>query len=197
VKKVAELARNKDYDGVIKAALPIRDLYPDYVEGGSVYEFLATAYRAKNDKAAAIDELERYMKAGGRSPDSLKLLAQWLDESGNKKEAAAALERLNMIYPVDYELHQRLGALSLSLKMPQDAIREFQAVLANHPIDAAQAHYDLAMAYKLNHQTDKAKDEALASLEIAPGFRPAQKLLLELNDAEGKGTPHVNLPNQE
>jgi tetratricopeptide (TPR) repeat protein len=197
VKKVAELARNKDYDGVIKAALPVRDLYPDYVEGGSVYEFLATAYRAKNDKAAAIDELERYMKAGGRSPDSLKLLAQWQDEGGNKKEAAAVLERLNMIYPVDYELHQRLGALSLSLKMPQDAIREFQAVLANHPIDAAQAHYDLAMAYKLNHQTDKAKDEALASLEIAPGFRPAQKLLLELNDAEGKGTPHVNLPNQE
>ncbi len=25
----------------------------------------------------------------------------------------------------------------------------------------------------------------LAALEIAPGFRPAQKLLLELSDAEG------------
>ncbi len=195
VKKVAELAKNKDYDGVIKTAVPIRDLYPDYVEAGSVYEFLATAYRAKDDKPAAIAELERYVKMGGRNPDSIKLLAKWEEEAGNKKEAAAVLERLNMIFPVDDELHQRLGSLSLDLKQPRQAIREFQAVLAHKPIDPAQAHYELALAYKLDHQPEKAKDEALAALEIAPGFRPAQKLLLELNDAEGKGTPRVNLPN--
>jgi tetratricopeptide (TPR) repeat protein len=132
---------------------------------------------------------------GGRNPDSIKLLAKWEEEAGNKKEAAAVLERLNMIFPVDDELHQRLGSLSLDLKQPHEAIREFQAVLAHKPIDPAQAHYELALAYKLDHQPEKAKDEALAALEIAPGFRPAQKLLLELNDAEGKGTPRVNLPN--
>jgi tetratricopeptide (TPR) repeat protein len=195
LKQVAELARKKDYDGVIKTAAPIRDLYPDYVEAGSVYELLAAAYRAKENKPAATRELELYVKAGGRNPDSIKLLAKWLEESGNKKEAAAVLERLNLIFPVDDELHQRLGALSLDLNMPRGAIREFQAVLAHNPIDPAQAHYDLARAYKLNRQPEQAKDEALAALEIAPGFRPAQKLLLELNDAEGKGTPRVNLPN--
>lgn len=192
VKQVSELAKKKDYDGVIKTALPVRDLYPDYVEAGSVYEFLATAYRAKDDKANAIDELERYTKIGGRNPESLKLLAKWLEEEGKKKEAADVLERLNVIDPVDDELHQRLGALSLALDRPIPAIREFKAVLAHKPIDPAQAHYNLALAYKLNHQLDQAKDETLSSLEIAPGFRPAQKLLLELNDAEGKGTPRVN-----
>ena len=195
IKQVNELAKEKDYDGVIKTGLPIRDLYPDYVEGGSVYEFLATAYRAKDDKPAAIDELTRYVKIGGRNPASLKLLAKWLDESGRKKEAADVLERLNAIDPVDDELHQRLGALCLDLDRAPGSIREFKAVLAHKPIDPAQAHYDLARAYKLNHQLEEAKDEALAALEIAPGFRPAQKLLLELNDAEGKGTPRVNLPN--
>jgi hypothetical protein len=33
----------------------------------------------------------------------------------------------------------------------------------------------------LNHQDEQAKDESLAALEVAPGFRPAQKLLLELS----------------
>jgi tetratricopeptide (TPR) repeat protein len=195
VKKVAELAKNKDYGAVIKTAAPIRDLYPDYVEAGSVYEFLATAYSSTDKKPEAIGELERYVKAGGRNPDTIKLLAKWLEESGKKKEAADVLERLNMIDPVDNELHQRLGSLSLDLKSPAPAIREFQAVLAHKPIDPAQAHYDLALAYKLNHQLEQAKDEALAALEIAPGFRPAQKLLLELNDADGKNNPRVNLPN--
>ena len=41
-------------------------LYPDYVEAGSVYEFLADAYLAKGDKAKAMAELERYSKIGGR-----------------------------------------------------------------------------------------------------------------------------------
>ena len=45
---------------MIRKATRIRDLYPDYVEAGSVYEFLADAYLAKGDKAKAMAELERY-----------------------------------------------------------------------------------------------------------------------------------------
>ena len=61
------------------------------------------------------------------------------------------------------------------------AIREYAAVLAQKPLDPAQAHYDLARAYHADKQTEQAKEELLAALEAAPGFRPAQKLLLELS----------------
>ena len=54
LKQVDEMSKAKDYDGVIKQGTAIRDLFPDYVEAGSVYEFLASAYLAKNDKPAAI-----------------------------------------------------------------------------------------------------------------------------------------------
>ena len=47
-------------------------------------------------------------------------------------------------------------------------------------------HYDLARAYQANKQPDEAKDELLAALEAAPGFRPAQKLLLELSTTAAK-----------
>jgi tetratricopeptide (TPR) repeat protein len=181
LKKIAEFSKNKDNDGVIKEGLAIRDLYTDYVEAGSVYEFLAHAYLDKKDSADAIDELERYARAGGRDPASLKLLAKELTDAGKKKEAADILDRLNYIYPVDGELHQKLGELWLDGGNAAGAAREFRAELAFKPIDPAQAHFDLARAYNDNHQPEKSKDELILALEIAPGFKPAQKLLLQLS----------------
>lgn len=185
VKHLAELAKAKDDAGVVRDGPAIRDLYPDYVEEGSVYEFIAHAYLNLGNKPKVIEELERYVKQGGRNPESIKTLAKELDAAGQKKEAADVLDRLNYIYPNDEELHKRLGELWLAEKKPQGAIREFTAELAGKTIDAAQAHYDLASAYQLAHQNDKAKDEAFAALEIAPGFKPAQKLLLQLSGDEG------------
>jgi len=192
-KAVADLSQKKDWDAVIKDGTAIRDYYPDYVEEQSVYEMLAQAYIAKSNKTAAIGELERYVKEGGRNPETLKLDAKLLAEAGNKKEAAAVLDRLNYIYPMDNQAHQQLGELWIELGNGSGAAREFHSVLAHNPIDAAQAHYDLARAYQANHQNDKAKDEVLAALETAPGYRQAQKLLLELS---GEEPQPAKLPNQ-
>jgi cellulose synthase operon protein C len=181
VKKVAAEAKAGKYDDVIHDALPIRDIYPDYVEQSNIYQFLADAYIAKGNKSAAIAELERYTKIGGRSPDTLKQLATLLDEAGNKKEAAEVLDRLNYIQPVDEDLHRRLGDLWLSLGNTTGAIREYQAVLAKAPTDPAASHFSLAKAYRTAHRPEQAKDELLLSLEAAPGFRPAQRMLLELS----------------
>ena len=128
--------------------------------------------------------------ATSRSADAIpsrsRRLAKLLEEAGNKKEAAAVLERLNFIYPMDSDAHQQLGdAAARRRATPTGAVREFDAVVANKPIDPAQAHYDLARAYHLNKEDEKAKDELLAALETAPGFRQAQKLLLELSGESG------------
>jgi len=189
VTELVTLSKNKDWPAVIKEATKLRDMYPDYVEKHSVYEILADAYIAQGDKAHAIEDLERYAKVGGRNPDTLISLAKMLEEAGNKKEAAAVLERLNYIYPMENEAHKQLGTLALELGRPTEAIREFHAVVDHKPIDPAQAHYDLALAYRVNHQDEQAKDEVIASLEAAPGFAKAQKLLLELSAADVKETP--------
>jgi tetratricopeptide (TPR) repeat protein len=185
VKTLVALAQKKDWDAVINQGTAIRDYYPDYVEDHSVYEMLAQAYIAKGDKNAAMAELERYVKAGGREPESIKLDARLLEEAGKKKEAAAVLERLNFIYPMDSAAHQELGTLWLEQGNNSGAIREFAAVVAHKPIDPARAHYDLARALHQNRQDDKAQEELLAALETAPGYRQAQKLLLELSSESG------------
>jgi tetratricopeptide (TPR) repeat protein len=107
-----------------------------------------------------------------------------LEEAGRTAEAAEVLNRLNYIYPMDADAHRSLGSLWLVQEKPKEAIREFQAVLAKKPMDQAQAHYDLARAFRANNQIEQAKDECLSALEAAPGFRPAQKLLLELSNSQ-------------
>ncbi len=181
LKQLAEMFKAKDWDGIIKEGTAIRDMYPDYVEDHSVYELLAQAYIAKDNKPAATAELQRYLKIGGRNPESIMLLAKQLEAAGRKKEAAEALDRVNVIYPMDYEQHQLLGSLWFDQGNAKGAVREFAAVVDYKPIDPARAHYDLARAYHLAHDDEKAKDELVAALETAPGYRQAQKLLLELS----------------
>jgi tetratricopeptide (TPR) repeat protein len=156
-------------------------MYPEYIEAGSAYEFLAGAYVAKGDKAAAAGELDRYMRAGGRSPELLKKLAALLEEAGRGADAAAVLDRLNYIDPMDPDLHRRLGDLWLAQGKTGGAIREYRAVIARSPMDPAAAHYNLARAYRAANRAGEARDELLIALEAAPGYRPAQKMLLELS----------------
>lgn len=180
MRELADLIKAGQSKGVIPAAKAARDLYPEYVEAGNAYEVLAEAYLKENDKAAAADELERYARTGGRSPAALKKLAALREEAGRKKEAAAALERINYIYPEDEEVHRKLGALWLEEGNAAGAIREYRAALALKPLDQAASHFNLAKALRAGSQMDAAKDELLAALESAPGYRPAQKMLLEI-----------------
>ncbi len=184
VRTLSGLVKDKKWDDAIKEGEAIRDMYTDYVEKGNVYDFLAQAWLAKGDKLKAMAELERYSKVGGRDPETLKQLSELLLEQGRKKDAAAVLERLNLIYLADEEAHSRLGAISLDLGNAKVAAREYQAVLNLKPTDPAAAHLGLAVAYKMENRIDDAREEVISSLEAAPGFKPAQKLLLELSGKE-------------
>jgi tetratricopeptide (TPR) repeat protein len=180
MKAADALVKDGKKDDAIAKLLEIRDIYPEFVERGSAYEQLAKLYLDKGDKAAAMAQLAAYSKIGGRDPEQVKKLAAMQQEAGQKKEAMVTLTRLLWIDPVDQDLLTRLGNLELAEGDSTDAIREYRAAIGLHPIDPAASHYNLAEALHSAGDNDQAKDEVLASLEAAPGFRPAQKMLLEL-----------------
>ena len=130
---------------------------------------------------SAIEQLQKYSDIGGRKPVVLKKLADLQTQENMKAAAAKTLHRINYIYPNDEELHRKLAALYSELGDKSGAIREYEALVAMKPQDQAGARYGLAAAYKAANRIDDAKDQVLLALEAAPGFRPAQKLLLELN----------------
>jgi tetratricopeptide (TPR) repeat protein len=184
LKRLAAEAEAHDYDAVLKDGPAVVHLYPQYVYDANAYEFIAEANVAKSNKAAAAAEMKEYEHRGGRNPDTLKELATLEQDLGQPSEAAATLDRINYIYPLDENLHRRLGTLWLEQHNYAGAIREFNAVVDLHPLDKASAEFNLAQAYFDAGQRDKAEDCVLASLEAAPDYRPAQKLLLQLHSSQ-------------
>ncbi len=188
LKELAGMAETKQNDAVVKAAPEVLRLYPEYVDDANAYEFLAAAQIAKGDKQGAMTTLTAYEKMGGESPEVLTKLASLEEELGHAKEAAATLDRINYIYPESEGLHRHLGELWLAQGNNAGAVREYSAVLALNPLDKASAEFDLAQAYFAAGEKDKAEESVLLALETAPGFRPAQKLLLQIKSEESKGT---------
>jgi tetratricopeptide (TPR) repeat protein len=195
LKELAASSKAHDNDAVVKAAPEVVQLYPQYVGDANAYEFVAESQLAKGDKKAAAATLTSYEKMGGQSPETLMKLASLEEELGDKKEAAATLDRINYIYPEMEGLHRHLGELWLAQGNYAGAVREYSAVLALNPLDKASAEFDLARAYFAAGQKDKAEESVLLALETAPGFRPAQKLLLQIKSEEGKGTA-ANKPDK-
>jgi cellulose synthase operon protein C len=193
LEQMAEAAKQKQYDSVIQEGEVVHRMYPEYVGDANPYEFIAAAYLAKGDKKAAEAILIEYEKVGGDDPATLKKLASLEEELGQPKEAAATLDRINYIYPVhDEDLHRHLGDLWFAQTNYPGAIREYTALVALNPLDKAGAHFKLAQAYYASGQKDKAEESVLAALEAAPGYRPAQKLLLEIEHPEQKDAPKTN-----
>jgi len=182
----AEIKDDKAPSDLLTRARALEDLYPEYVEAGNAYVIAADYCMKEGNKACAMAELGKYSRIGGRDLESMEQYADLLSGAGNKKDAAAALERMIYVFPADEGLHQKLGALDLDIGKNDEAVREFQALVALNTGDKAGSHYDLARALKADGQNDKAREEAITALETAPEYRPAQKLLLELSGDTGK-----------
>ena len=90
-----------------------------------------------------------------------------LAAKGDRAEAAAEFENAAKLAPGLVEAHRGLGRLAADSEDWETALREFQAMVAWNPEDAA-AHYDLAASLKASGQLDEAAHE----LEIAQRLDP-------------------------
>jgi tetratricopeptide (TPR) repeat protein len=180
IRAVNAAAASGNWEKVITEAPSVRDEFPGYVGDGSVYVSIAAYWRNKGDETKEADALLEYSHAGGRSPEALKRLGALLTKQGKVKESAEVLERLIYIAPLDEDLHRELGEDFLALNDATGATREYRALILGKSGDAAAAHFGLARALHMEHKDDQAKDELLETLEAAPNYKPAQKMLLEM-----------------
>ncbi|MDH4072220.1 MAG: tetratricopeptide repeat protein, partial [Gammaproteobacteria bacterium] len=92
---------------------------------------------------------------------------------------------VNLVDPLIPALHGELGDLMMEAGRPAEALGEFTVALALDPHDRATAHYRLARAHHALGDRAASQDEVLAALDVAPNYRPAQRLLMELMRADG------------
>lgn len=169
-----------DWETVIERADAAIEAFPAHVDDGNSYIPRALAFDETDRRAEALDTLETYWRLGGYSPGALRRLGDWLHEAGRPADAIAVYEDLIMVTPLDAEVHATLGDWMLDGGMANGALREYRALMATQPHDMAGAHFRLAQAFLALEDRARTREHLLYALEIAPHYREAQQLLLEI-----------------
>ena len=179
LKKGFELLKDGDLDEAEAKFLKAIEIYPSFTHGGNAYQGLAKIYRERGEKAKLRDILKRYLSITEYGAEEARELAKIYEGEGNPALSEYYFERSMQVEPYDLNTHMRLAELYKAQEDFSSEIDARRAILALNPLDESNAHFQLALSlYNRGRKLD-AKREVLKSLEIAPGFREAQKLLLK------------------
>ena len=85
--------------------------------------------REKGDAGTSIDFYRRALAKDPGNLVAIKGLSGALEQSGDKKGAAAVLKDGVVAHPDDGELHRRYGRLLIALEQPAEAKKQFEAAL--------------------------------------------------------------------
>jgi tetratricopeptide (TPR) repeat protein len=179
-KEAQQAFLGKDWKSAASAADRAIELIPEYVDENSPYLIKARASRELGDQEQATSTLLDYRRLGGHDPSALLALAKSLAAKGRNDAAIGVLDDVLMVAPLREEVHAELGDRLLAAGDAKGAVKEYRALLAMNPHDLATAHFRLAKAYLAAEDRASGREQLLYALEIAPGFREAQQLLLEI-----------------
>jgi tetratricopeptide (TPR) repeat protein len=175
---------DEDWAAVEALADEMLALRPEDVSMTSPYLALATAQREQGRDARALATLEVFWRRGGYDPAALAELARGLHADGSTDRALDVFASIMLVDPLDEALHGEYGEMLLAAGRPAEALREFEIALAQSPHDMAAAWYRMAAASAALGRNEAAQGQLLEALTIAPNYRPAQKLLLEVSGAD-------------
>ncbi len=175
-----QAAQGNDWPAALAAAEQAVSIFPEYVSQGSAYLAKARALDELGDRDRAIEVMSDYHRRGGHNPGALTRLAGWLDEAGRNEEALTVLGDVVWVAPMQEGLHRQLGDWLLAAGRAEEALGEYQVMMAMDPQDKPGAHMRMARAFLALDDRERGREQLLYALDIAPHYREAQQLLMEI-----------------
>ncbi|MFT3906418.1 MAG: tetratricopeptide repeat protein [Steroidobacteraceae bacterium] len=176
----AKAVMERDWNAALTQSQQALAILPQDIDNGSAYVSLAAAYAGLQRGAEARQTLLEYWQRGGHDADALRSLARGLHAVQDAR-ALQVMQGINLVAPFDYSLHSEFAGWLLDASQPAQALSELQVAAALDAPDKAELHYNLARAQRALGNTTAARSEVLQALEVAPNYKPAQKLLLEFS----------------
>jgi cellulose synthase operon protein C len=174
------LAEKGNPDEAVSFLERARNLFPYATAENGPYGLLARIHLEREDFEAAREILWDWWHRHPLFVDNALQLGRLLTREGRSDEALQVLEQAVYSDPFSAPLHRMLGDLYLDSGRNREAVRTFAVLLELDPRDRAAAHFGLAKALLRAGERERARREVLLSLEIAPGYEEAQRLLLEM-----------------
>jgi predicted Zn-dependent protease len=172
----------------------LRELYPEYVGPENAYMLLSRVNRFLADRSAEHKVLEELAaRDGSASPAYLRLMELDL-AAENWGELARNAQRLLAVNPLIAAGHRALAVAALHLGQRDLAITAYRALALVDESDPAAVHYHLARLLQQSGKPEEARREVLKSLEEAPRYLEAHRLLLELAESRLPGAASQRSP---
>ncbi|HEX6985796.1 MAG TPA: hypothetical protein VF170_10475, partial [Planctomycetaceae bacterium] len=181
----AALVAEKRWREAEAALSKARDLYPEYVGPENPYALLATVYRNLADTAAERAALEELATRDADATAAYLRLAELDEAAGDWAGVAENARRVLAVNPLIPAPHRALARAAERLGEPDEAIAAYRAVSLLDDTDPAAIHFRVATLLRQGGKSDEALREVLRSLEEAPRFVEAHRLLLELVETDG------------
>ncbi len=154
----------------------------------------AALSRKQSDPAGERKALEELAaRDGSASPAYLRLL-ELEEAAGDWPAVTRDARRLLAVNPLIAAPYRRLAVASERLGDVDQALTAYRAVAMLDDSDPAEVHYRLARLLQKQGKRDEARREVLKSLEEAPRFLDAHRLLLELVESAGGSANQPHAP---
>jgi len=158
----------------------LRAAYPDDSGEGNADHLLATVHRKTADPAGERAALEALAARDGSAGPTYLRLMELEEAAGDWKGMDRDARRLLAVNPLTPAPFRRLARASEELGHDAEALTAYRALALVDESDPAEVHYRLARLLKRSGRPAEARREVLKSLEEAPRFLEAHRLLLDL-----------------
>lgn len=181
------LIQEKQWEAALVPLERLLKLYPGDAAQDGAYALLATVHRERGNTEAersAWEELTR--RSSDASKAHLRLMEIYAEASDweNLQRQAVQLLAINPLIPAP---HRSRALAAERLDQPREAVAALQALVRLDPTDVADVHFRLASGWLALDDLSQARRHVLMSLEEAPRFRAAHRLLLEICERSPKG----------
>lgn len=174
------LVAEEKWAEALPAIEALRALYPEYVGPENAYVLRAAVHRKKGESTAERQALEELAKRDGGAGSAMLRLLELEEAAGDREALARDASRLLAVNPLSPAPHRALAKAAEQLGRRDEAIRAYQALLLLEDHDPAESHFRLARLLNQAGRKAEARRSVLKSLEEAPRFLDAHRLLLEL-----------------
>jgi tetratricopeptide (TPR) repeat protein len=166
-----------------EARAPLEQLLKEYPGYTDAYPLLAQAYRGLGETNLENSVLATQAAIDADAIEAYLRLMELASAATNWRTVIENAERYLAVNPLLPRPYRFLARASEETGQLDSAVRAYRILLELDPPDPAEAHYRLA---RLLHQSGDpgAKRQLLQSLEEAPRFREALRLLLQMNREE-------------
>lgn len=186
----ADLIRAEDYAGAEKRLQQLIKLYPADASGNGARKLLATVYERQELPEKQAEVLQEHLQRSGEDLQAAMKLLDLQITAQAWKNALATGQLVMAIDPLQPRVLRSLLEVAEATDSESESIQLLNGLLELEPADAARWHYQLAQIYEDNDAV-AARRHVLLSLEQAPRYQDAHRLLLSLtDDTDARKMPH-------